>query len=137
MRERFRQYGTSYAVCVIVGLLITGLTAVSREFGPGQTISMNARILSDGCFVAGLLMTGVGLLVWISTTGFFDIFSYGFHSLLVLFSPLRKPENHETFFDYKTAKEERRGKPMAAIVIVGVGYILVSLLCLVLYYAAM
>lgn len=136
MRERFRRYGTSYAACIVIGLLIAGLVAISADFGAGQTLSMNARILSDGCFVAGLIMTGVGLLVWISTTGFFDMFSYGFHSLLVLFSPLRKPEGHETFYDYKMAKDERRGRPMAALVVVGAGYILTSLLCLAVYYMA-
>ena len=133
MGERFRKIGTSYAVCILIGVLIAGLVVISMDFGAGQTTSMNARILSDGCFVAGMMLTGVGLLVWISTTGFFDMFSYGFHSLLVLFSSLKKPEEHETFFDYKMAKEEKRGKPMAAIVIVGIGYILLSLICYVVY----
>ena len=112
MRERFRCCAKSYAACCVIGLFLAGLTALAMGLGADKGLAMNARILSDGCFVAGMMLTGVGLLVWIATTGFFDIFSYGFHSLLVLFSPLRKPEEHETFFDYKLAKEEKRGAPM-------------------------
>lgn len=136
MREKFSRYGRSYAACTAIGILIAGLVAISQGFDTSAPLAMNARWLSDGCFVAGMLMTGVGLLVWISTTGFFDMFSYGFHSLLVLFSPLRKPENHETFFDYKMAKDERRGKPLMALLIVGICFILLSMACLGVYYMA-
>lgn len=95
---------------------------------------MNAWALSDGFFVAGLMMAGVGALVLVASTGFFDMFSYAFHSLLVLFTPLRNPKNHETFYEYKMARDHKRAASMTAIFAVGVVYLLVSLLCLFLYY---
>ena len=77
-----------------------------------QTLSMNARFLSDGCFVVGLLMTGIGLMTWVATTGFFDMVSYGVkygvRAFVGLFGGNRKPED-KTFYDYKMEQDEKRG----------------------------
>ena len=123
-----------YAAAVFAGLVIAVPVAVSQGLSWGQPAYLSARYLSDGFFVAGLLITGVGGLVWISSTGFFDIFSYGFHSLLVLFSSLRHPKDHESYYDYKTLKEEKRGQPLYFLVIVGAALLLLAVICLGLYY---
>ena len=102
--------------------------------GTAENTAFACRYLSDGLFVAGVLLTGFGMMVWISTTGFFDMFSYAGHSLLVLFSSLRNPKEHESFYDYKMKKEEKRGQAKPYILIVGVGFILAALVCLFLYY---
>ena len=123
-----------YVSAVFAGLVIAVPVAFSQGFAWGQAAYLNARYLSDGFFVAGLLITGLGGLVWISSTGFFDIFSYGFHSLLVLFSSLRHPKDHENYYDYKTVKEEKRGQPLYFLVIAGAAFLLLAVICLGLYY---
>ena len=77
---------------------------------------------------------GIGALVAISTTGFFDMFAYAFKSLPMLFSFLRKPKDHPTFFDYKTAKAEKREQAQYGLLIIGLVCIAVSLLALAGYY---
>ena len=102
-----------------------------------RDLAMNARFLSDGCFVVGLMMTGVGALTWVSTTGFFDMLSYGVvygvRAVVGLFGGNRKP-NDQTFYDYKAAKDEKRGAAQYAILISGIVFIALSVGFLIVYY---
>ena len=123
-----------YAVVAAIALAITAAVAVYQGLAPGLGAALTCRFLSDGFFVSGLLLTGFGGLVWVSTTGFFDIFSYGFKSLLVLFSPMKKPHEHEKFYEYKLAKDAKRGKPQYSLLVVGLACVALSLICLMLYY---
>ena len=108
--------------------------AVSRGLSGSVNLAWNARYLSDGFFVAGLLMTGVGALVLVASTDFFDIFTYGFKSLLVLFTPLKKPREHMTFFDYKQERAGRRGGKQFFLLFTGLAFLLLALACLWVYY---
>lgn len=134
MKEKTRKNVIRYSITSVVALLVALPVAVHQGFALDQSAVLNARYLSDGFFTAGLLLAGVGALVWVSTTGFFDMFSYAFHSFLVLFTPLRKPSEHESFFDYKQAKAIKRGKPLYFLLIVGLVCLAISIVCLILYY---
>ena len=123
-----------WLITLAVGLVLSGAVAVWQGFSTDAPAALMARSLSDGLFVAGLMFSGLGALVWVSSTGFFDMFSYGFHSLLVLFSVLRRPEDHVSYYDYKLAKDQKRGKPMHHLLAVGVWLIALSAACLYLYY---
>ena len=73
--------------------------------------------------------------VLISTkTDFFDIFSYGFHSLLMLFTPLRKPGDVKRFYEYKQERRTKRGPARGFLLWAGGVCLALSLLCLGLYY---
>ncbi len=132
-KERMKKW-RGVLVCAAVALLIALPVSHLRGFEWGLASALNCRYLSDGFFVAGLLLTGLGALIWISTTGFFDIMSYGVHSLTVLFSSLKRPKDHETYYDYKVARDAKRGKPRFVILFVGLGCIALSVLFLALYY---
>lgn len=124
---------------VLAALEALAAVMIARYQGldAAQTLSVNARFLSDGCFVVGLLMTGVGLLTWVSTTGFFDMLSYGViygvRAVVGLFGGSRKP-NDQTFYDYKMAKEEKRGAAQYAILVSGIVFIALSVVFLMTYY---
>lgn len=125
---------SQYAAATVAGLAIAIPVALAQGFAFGQAAYRNAGCLSDGCFIAGVLLTSVGLLSWISTTGFFDLFAYALHSLPVLFTALKKPEEHESYYDYKAMREEKRDKPLYFLIIVGVACLLLSVIFLGLYY---
>lgn len=110
-------------------------TTIAMGISTSLSVSANCRIISDAFFVIGVLYTGVGALVAISTTGFFDMLAYAVKSLPMLFSVLRKPKDIPTFYDYKTAKAEKRQKAKLTILIVGICCIAVSLLALFGYYS--
>lgn len=82
------------------------------------------RCASDALFVPAVLWLGLAGLMWVSTTGFFDIFSYAFKSLLVLFSTLKKPSDLGSFYDYKLEKEEKRTGETVSVTMLIVGGLL-------------
>ncbi len=127
----------SYLITFVIALVLSFLIASYRGFAFQNSVYLNAWALSDGTFVTGLLLTGVGALVWVSTTGFFDIFSYGFHSLLLLFTAFKKPQDHMNFYDYQQEKKEKRGATPVYIFVVGVLFVLLSLLFLAVYKHAL
>lgn len=123
-----------YAVAIAAGALMGVAFAYLLGAGTAETQSLVMRCFSDGFFIASILMIGFGGLMWVSTTGFFDIFSYGAKSLLVLFSSLRHPKNHPKYYDYKTEKEARRGKAKPYLFVAGLFCLAVSGIALALYY---
>ena len=80
-----------YAICTLAELALVFIVASLRGLDLSKSMKLNARYLSDGFFVIGLLATGFGLLIWVSTTGFFDIMGYAVMSVVVLFSSLKMP----------------------------------------------
>lgn len=119
---------TGTAMALLVGYLRQTDVSTMAAAGANQLV----WCLSDGCFVAGLLLAGMGALLWISTTGFFDIFGYAMKSLLVLFSPLRAPEKHQKFLDYKAEREEKRRPVGKETLAVGAGFLVLAAVLLVL-----
>lgn len=123
------------SVLMLIFVVIAFLIARGQGFRLNLPLKTNARHLSDGFFVIGMFVTGVGLLTWVSTTGFFDIFNYAFKSLLVLFTPFVKPENFPKFYDYKTMKAENRKKTEYSLLFMGLGLIIMAVLFLFVHYA--
>lgn len=123
-----------YLSAGFAGLVIAAAAAFFQGFALGQPAYLNARHCSDGCFVAAALIGGVGALVWVSTTGFFDILSYGARNMQILLTSLWRHKEHQNFLDYKTMRAEKRGKPLYFLLVVGLFYLLISLICLGLYY---
>lgn len=129
-----RQYWLKQSIAALAGIGIAASVALCRGFALSKAAHLNAWALSDGFFVAGFALTALGALLLTATTGFFDIFAYGFSSLLVLFTPFRKPKDQPNYYDYKAIKAERRGKPAAFLVLTGLAFLLIALLCWGLYY---
>lgn len=117
-------------------------TAINTDYynqlGADKAPSVPQRVmmaLSDGFFIIGVLLGGVGCLTWISSTGFFDMLTYGFHSLKSMIMPFRAPKKPKPFYDYKLEREERRKKPLNMPLILGVVYIALALVFTMLFYA--
>ena len=122
-----------WALVLAVGALIAWGAAAARGLKAGVGTAMALRYWSDGCFVAAVLIGGVGALTWISTTGLFDIFAYGFSSVIVLFTPFRKPRDQMSFYDYKTCRAEKRRPARFELLAAGAFFLALSILFLVLY----
>lgn len=135
MNETTRQKWAAYLLGGVVALVIALLIALGRGLSLSQPFPENCRDLSDGFFVAGGMMVSVGLLTIISTTGFFDIFSYGVRTLVSHFVPQKHMEDTGKYYDYKMARAEKRKKPLHTSLHVGLVCIALSLLFLAGYYA--
>lgn len=129
MKEKRTPYfwitlGAGAALAVVIALL--------RGLSAADTTARAAAALSDGFFVVGVMLSGVGGLMAISgKTDFFDMLSYGVRSLAVMFTPFKKPENHPRFYEYKQQRREKRKAPKMFLLYAGLALIAVSALCLV------
>ena len=90
--------------------------------------------LSDAFFVPGIVMLLVGVLVWISTTGFFDSISYiatiGLRALI----PLMRRDKSEEYYDYKARKEGKRINGYSFVLISGAIYLAIGVIFTILYF---
>lgn len=84
------------------------------------------RCWSDALFIPAVLWLGMGGMMWVATTDFFDIFRYAFSSLLVLFSPLKNPKDHKHFYEYKLERAEKRKGKAVPVTLLVIGVLLVA-----------
>jgi len=101
-----------YLVQAVVALALAVSVMMSRgAFAGGVTAADRIMAISDGFTVAALLFICMGILVWISTTGFFDIFSYAFKKAARVFVPGAYAGETANYYTYVTGqKDKRKGK---------------------------
>ena len=118
-----------FLIALGAGAVLAAVIALLRGMGSGNTTAVNAGIMSDGFFVVGVLMAGVGALMAISgKTDFFDMLSYGGRSLLKLIPFMR--QKTQTFYDYKLEKQAKRKEPKWFLLFAGLVLIGLAAVCL-------
>lgn len=130
-RDNRRRKLLRYALSSGIALLITYCVAAGKAFAPEASAQDILHGLSDGFFISGVLLASVGGMLWVSTTGFFDLFGYCGHWFLTLLSASKTPLH---YYDYKCEKEAKRGKARFELLIVGAGCLVLAGLTLWLYY---
>lgn len=126
-----KKYLTTFAI----GLLICLSLAYSQGLFKGPGLQESYRILSDGCFLAGVLIGGLGLLAWISGMGQFNGMRYLAYWLVNTFRwgfPRKAPMSYPEFL------KEKPGKQRTAnfLVIPGAVFLAMSGLFILLYNQA-
>ncbi len=116
---------------VLIGAVISGGIVVFFSRGSRRPILHH---LSNGFFSAGVLIAGVGLLLVIHSSGFFDLAQFGFKQLGAMvkhsFSRNTVYEKIDTdFLHYKEEKARERTAPWQSV-IVGFLYIGASVVVL-------
>lgn len=131
MNEKGRK-GTPFLIAAAAGIVLSVAIALLRGMGGGKTAAENAGILSDGFFITGVLMAGVGALLAISAkTDFFDMLSYGVKSLVVMFTPFRNPAKHPRFYEYKLQRQQNRKPAKMFLLFAGLLMIAAAAVCLI------
>ena len=125
----------SISVQLGVAIALAMFVAVSEGLMQSANASQVFHHLCDGLFVSSILFVGIGGLLWISATGFFDIFGYAFKSIVHLLTPSKYDEQFPRYYDYKCEQNEKReGKPLThTVIVVGLIVLALSFLCLALY----
>ena len=95
-----------YLITVVVGLSLAAWVALSKNIFAETRIDIIFNTLSDAFFVPGVLITGMGGLMFVASEGMFDIFSYGITSFIDLFRKEKRNKYH-TFYDYRQSKADR------------------------------
>jgi hypothetical protein len=91
--------------------------------------------LCDCCFVAGILLLGLGGLTVARNAGTFDMMAYGLSSALRMSLPwIVKEKKDADFVAYQERKREER-KPATEMLIAGAVYMALALILLIIYSA--
>lgn len=117
-----------YIVQTLLGLLLSVGVMFYQGLFEAESAADRIMLICDGFTVTALLFLSMGVILWVATTGFFDIFGYalrkGAHALV----PGLVRDNLSGFYEYKLEKqEERKTKGEKSIFLIGAAFLLVSL----------
>ena len=126
-----RRFLIPFGVSVLIGIGVCALRGVFQ--GLETTLLLSA--LCDAAFVPGVLMFGLGVLIFVADDGFFDIMSYGILRVthIIDWVKMRKGEGPRDFFEYKQLKHMGKKASYSALLITGVFFLLLSGFLLLLY----
>lgn len=127
-----------YIVQTVLGLALSVGVMYERGLFEARSGADKIMIISDGFTVTALLFLSIGILLWVSTTGFFDIFGYAFRKGAHALIPGLGGGNKATgFYEYKLEKQEERtakGKGEKSMLLVGAAFLLVSIVLTYFWY---
>ena len=125
-----KQHKKSILLCLAAGAVIAAAVialGISRENGI-------VRCVSDGFFVAAVMLFGVGVIMWVRNKGTFDAIGFGLSSVFRLHVPAAYDiQKREEFSEYRKRKEKAR-RPGAPLIIAGAIYLAASVAALIVYY---
>jgi len=123
----------AYITPAVIAAILVVLRAILSKVYVFTTVKDLFGNLSDCFLLPGVLLTGVALLGWIGTFGFFDILSYGSRSFFGIFIRPLAEDLPRTFYDYRVQKEEKGRKWSRETLIVGLIALGISVLLLIAY----
>lgn len=125
-----------YVVQTVLGLVLSLGVMFYRGLFEAEGGADRVMIICDGFTVTALLFLPVGILIWIATTGFFDIFGYAFQKGAHALIPGLVRDNYTGFYEYKLEKQEKRKtkKGEKSMIFVGAGFLLVGLCLTAVWY---
>ena len=92
------------------------------------------RAVCDALTIPGILLTGMGLLSFVSEQGAFDGLSFGVRKAFgQIFSEKRRNPMPKTYYDYVTAKREKQKSKPRTTLFVGLGFLVLAGVALAVY----
>lgn len=101
--KSFRKYLITLLVGFAAVALILGAKDIFHQTAPVDVF----HILTDAFFAVGTIMTCVGLLVFSSNEGSFDMLVYGVKSFIDLFRK-NSIKKYDTFYDYRQSRADKK-----------------------------
>lgn len=122
-----------YLITAVLGIAITVIIICVNHIWERESAQGVMQILSDAFLIPGVIIGGVGLLVFASNGGAYDMLGY---AMLMFFNLFRRDVNkrkYKDFYEYRQSKKDRK-HGFAFMLIVGVVFIAVAVVFLILYY---
>lgn len=118
-----------YLITLLIGFACVGLIIWSKEIFSQTKLVDVFHILCDAFFVAGVLISAAGLLIFSSNEGTFDMLVYGVKSFMDMFRK-ESLKKYDTFYDYRESRADKKF-PFGYLLICGALFLVVSF---VMYY---
>lgn len=120
-----------YLITFVAGIVAVFAIIWSKDIFNATEAQMVFHILCDSFFAVGVVIAGIGLLIFASNEGVFDGLAYGVSLFINMFKkdPSRK---YRTLYDYKESRKKVDVK-LAFMLICGGFFIIVSLIMYLFY----
>ena len=125
-----------YLITGAAGLTAAAAIAWGRGLKAGADPGSVFMALCDGCFVVGILLVCMGVLLWVGSTGFFDMLSYGLQKLWQRMSAFARGREEQTYYDYKTSRDRRRSRAHRVPLLIGAVFLAGAVVFLLLWQNA-
>lgn len=130
MKQDVQSGYVRWLICLVVALLIC-VAVILYEMENTQWELV--RMLCDGCFVSGILLTGFGLLAWIASFHGFAALGYAWYLLTRAMSPSKaRFEERLSYLEYVQTHSKK--KSSKCVLVTGVVFLALSLVFLWFYY---
>ena len=120
-----------YLFTILLGFLIVGVIVWAKDLFLQTSLVSIYHILSDAFFVAGILLTCFGLLIFSSNEGTFDMLVYGLDSFFDMFR-IESRKKYKTFYDYRESRADKKME-FAFMPICGIFFLAVAVVMYLLY----
>ncbi len=120
-----------YLITMLIGLLAVALILWSKDIFHQTEAVVVYHILCDAFFAVGVVIVCVGLLIFSSNEGTFDIIVYGVSSFVGMFKK-NHVKKYDTFYDYRVSREDKRVS-FGYLLICGLILLAVSMIMYLLY----
>lgn len=112
-----------YVITAAIGLGIGLWVLISQDFFSLTTPLLKYGLLADAFYVPGIILTGVGLLVFVTNEGVFDGLNYAVRSFIGMFR--KNIVKYNSLYDYRESKG-REKYSFGYIVLCGLFFLILS-----------
>lgn len=123
-----------YLITALVGAVIVVAVVSAQKIWAQDGVTAKMGTLSDAFFAAGIFIGCIGLLVFVSDRGAFDMLKYAVIMFISKFKRDVTKRKYKDYNEYRAARSERENKPIAFMLIVGAAFLAVALVFLILYF---
>lgn len=131
--KEFLKKALPYIISAVIGIIIFVIIICTKGIWKYDEPKVVVQILCDAFFVPGVCLAGVGLLIFASNGGAFDMLAYAVIRFFDLFRKDVRNKKYKDFYEYREAKKDRK-RGMAFMLIVGAAFIALAVIMLIVYY---
>ncbi len=131
MNEKIVTLIKKYVGAFLVMGSFTVAVLLLRDHFSTQDVAQRYLNIADAFTIPSVLMLMIGLLLWVSSSGGFDMLGYGLKRAKDAFIPSKY--THEQYYDYKMRKNKKRVKGYSFMFISGGIYFVPAIIFNILY----
>lgn len=120
-----------YLITLLVGFIGVFFIAYAKDVFVQTEAVKVFHILCDAFFVVGVVITSVGLLIFSSNEGTFDMLVYGVSSFFDLFRKV-SAKKYATFYDYRESRADKKIR-FGFMLVCGLGFLAVAFIMFFIY----
>ena len=133
MKQETKVKLIKYAVCVGVEAVIAFLVIWSKGFFT-DSAAVNLQILADAFFVAGILMTLIACMLFVSGEGALIGIGFVLRNVVLAFIPMGRAR-HELYVDYRARKlGEAKKHNNSSILVTGLSFLIIGVVLTAIWY---